>query len=83
MENFEIRVLLRHYWKQQFKATEVVKKICEVEGKDVVSVRTAQKLFKKFNEGHTKFYNSSTCNILEINNKLIIAEDTFKKDVMK
>ena len=53
MENFEIRVLLRHYWKQEFKATEAAKKICEVEGEEVVAVRTAQKWFKKFNDGHT------------------------------
>ena len=53
MENYEIRILLRHYWKQQFKAAEAAKKICKVEGEDVLSIRTAQKWFKKFNEGHT------------------------------
>ena len=43
---------MRHYWKQEFQADEASKKICEVE-EDVVSIRTAQKWFKKFNEGHT------------------------------
>jgi transposase len=53
MEKLEIRVLLRHYWKQNLKATEAVKKICEVEGEDVISNRTAQNWFKRFNDGDT------------------------------
>jgi len=53
MKNFEIRILLRHYWNQEFKATEAAKKICEVEEKDVVSVCTSQKWFINFNKGHT------------------------------
>ena len=51
MENFEIRVLLRHYWKQGFNATAATKKVCKVEGDNVVSNRTAQNWFKRFNEG--------------------------------
>ena len=53
MENYEIRVLLRHYWRQHFKAIDAAKKICQVEGERTVSVCTAQKWFKRFNEGHT------------------------------
>jgi len=43
MVNFEIRILLRYYQKQEFKAVEAEKKICEVEGKDVISICTSQK----------------------------------------
>ena len=53
----EIRVLLRHYWKQDYnyKAAAAAKKICEVEGAGVVSKRAAQDWFKRFsfNEGRT------------------------------
>lgn len=45
MEKLEIRVFLRHYWRQGLKGTEAVKKICEVEGPDVVSIHTVPKLF--------------------------------------
>lgn len=51
MDKLEIRVLLRHYWKQNVNATQAAKKICEVEGKDFVSIRVAQNWFKKFNRG--------------------------------
>ena len=50
-EKLEIRVLLRHYWKQGYKATAAAKKICEVEGDGVVSTRTARNWFKRFREG--------------------------------
>ena len=40
--NIEIRAVLRHYWKQKFKATEAAKKICEVEGEGTVEIKTAQ-----------------------------------------
>jgi len=53
METSEIRILLRHYWKQKFKAAEAANNIYEVEAEYIVSIRIAQKWFKKFNEGHT------------------------------
>ena len=53
MQKIEIRVLLRHYWKQGFNATAAARKIREVEGDDVVSDRTARIWFKKFNDGDT------------------------------
>jgi transposase len=46
-------VLLHHYWKQNLKATETAKKICEVEGNGVISNRTAQNWFKRFNDRDT------------------------------
>ena len=50
MDKIEIRTL-RHYWKQNFKASEATRKICDVEGEDVVSTRVAQRWFEKFNSG--------------------------------
>ena len=38
---FEIRVLLKHYWKQDYKAATATLRICEMEGESVVSERTA------------------------------------------
>ena len=43
LTKFEIRVLLKHYWKQDYKAAAVARKICEVEGKGVVSECMAQR----------------------------------------
>ena len=55
----EIRVLLRHYWKQGFNVTAYARKICEVEGKDVVSNRVAQIWLKKFTNGNMDFVDKS------------------------
>ena len=44
-------MLLHHYWKQDFKATDAVKRICEIEDDDIVKVCMAQKLFKRFSDG--------------------------------
>ena len=46
---FEIRVLIKHYWKQNHKAVEVARRICEVEGEGVVSEHVAQGWFQCFN----------------------------------
>ena len=51
--NYENLVLLRHYWKQGFKAAEAVKKINEIEDRDTVVKRTAHFWFKKFSKGGT------------------------------
>ena len=53
-ENFEIRVLLRFCWKKGLSAAAAAREICEVEGEGTVSERTAQKWFKRFNEGRTE-----------------------------
>ena len=49
--NFELRVLLRHFWRQNLDAKAAAKAICDVEGEGVVAPQTGQKLFKRFNEG--------------------------------
>ena len=59
MQKIEIRVLLRHYWKQGFNATAAARKICEVEGDDVVLDRTAWIWFKKFDDGDTDLRDKS------------------------
>lgn len=40
--NFKIRILPKHYHKQDCKAAAKARKIYEVEGEDVVSKRVAQ-----------------------------------------
>lgn len=49
----EIRAILRHYWKQGFNAKIAAQKICQIEGIDSISVRSAQVWFRKFNSGDT------------------------------
>jgi len=49
--NFELRVLLRHYWRKNLDAKAAAEVICDVEGEGTVAPRTAQKWFKRFNEG--------------------------------
>jgi transposase len=53
MKKLEIRVLLRYYWKHNFKTREVAKKIREVEGEGIISNRTTLNWFKRFNDGDT------------------------------
>ena len=50
---YEIRAILRHYSKQDFKAKEAVRIIYELEGEDIVNVLAAQILFKRFNNYDT------------------------------
>ena len=39
LTKFEISVLLKHYWKQEYRAAAATRRICEVEGESfVVSV---------------------------------------------
>lgn len=52
-ENFEILVLLRHYWKKFFTAPAAVEAICKVEGKGTVKKGTAFYWFNKFSNGDT------------------------------
>jgi transposase len=48
MEKYEVWVLLRHYWKQNYKDTAAAKKIYDVEGESALNERTAQRWFKRF-----------------------------------
>jgi hypothetical protein len=48
MEKYEVRVLLRHYWKQNCKAAAAAKNICDVEGEGAVNERMVQWRFKQF-----------------------------------
>ena len=41
--NFELRVLLRHYWRKNLDAKAAAKAVFDVEGEDTVAPRTAQK----------------------------------------
>lgn len=63
--NYEILVLLRHYWKQGFKATESVQKINQIEGEGQVVNRTAQFWFKKFSQGDTSLKRKKVLVVLQ------------------
>jgi hypothetical protein len=41
MEKYEVRVLLRHYWKQNYKTVAAAKKKSDVEGKGADNERMA------------------------------------------
>jgi hypothetical protein len=47
IEKYEVRVLLKHYWKQNYKAAAAAKKY-DVEGEGAVNERKAQIWFKRF-----------------------------------
>jgi hypothetical protein len=53
MEKYEVRVLLRHYWKQNYKAVAAEKK-CDVEGEGAVNECMAQRWFKRFASGNLR-----------------------------
>jgi transposase len=52
MEQYEVRVLLRYYWKQNYNAAEAATEICDLEGEGAVNERTAQPWFKLFASGN-------------------------------
>jgi hypothetical protein len=53
----ELRVLLRQEFRLSRKATEATSNICGTMGKDVLSIRTAQRWFNQFNNGNFKLGN--------------------------
>ena len=57
LTKFEIRVLLKYYWKQGYKVAAAARRICEVEGEGVVSERVAQRWFQRFNTGEEHIKN--------------------------
>ena len=50
LTKFEIRVL-KHCWKEDYKAAALAQRICEVEGESVISEHVAQRWFQHFNTG--------------------------------
>jgi len=46
MNNFEIRVLLRYYWKKGLSARATAAEICKVEGEGTIGKTAAIKWFK-------------------------------------
>ena len=51
LKKYEIRVLIKHYWKQDYIAVAAARRLCEEEGEGVVSKRVAQRWFQRFNTG--------------------------------
>ena len=58
-EKTVIRVLLRHYWKKGLSGAAAARKICAVDGKDVVKEDTARWWFRRFGEGDTALEDQS------------------------
>jgi histone-lysine N-methyltransferase SETMAR len=52
MEKYKVCVLLRHYWKQNYKAAAAVKRMCDVEGEGALNKCTVQWWFKQFASGN-------------------------------
>jgi sulfur relay (sulfurtransferase) DsrC/TusE family protein len=53
IEKYEVRVLLRHYWKQNYKTAAAANTVCcDAEGEGAVNECTAQRLFKRFASGN-------------------------------
>jgi len=48
----EIRVLLLHEFFLGHKTTEATNNICRTMGQDIISTRTAQRWFNRFNNGN-------------------------------
>ena len=56
MNNFEIRVQLRHYWKKGLSArATAAAKSCKVEGKGTIGKTAAIKWFKRFEDDDFDF----------------------------
>ena len=55
MNNFEIHVLLRHYWKKGLSARAAAAEICEVEGEGMIGKTAAIKWFHRFDDGDFDF----------------------------
>ena len=54
MNKIKIWILLKHYWKQNYSASAAARKICELEGDDVVTSHIAQRWFQKFKNGENE-----------------------------
>jgi hypothetical protein len=55
MNNFEIRVSLRHYWKKGLSARAAAAEICKVKGEGTIGKTAAIKWFKRFEDGDFDF----------------------------
>ena len=55
----EVRVLLLHEFRLDHKATEATNNICRTMGQDIISTRTAQRWFNRFDNGNFELDDSS------------------------
>ena len=85
LAKFEIRVLLKHYRKQDYKAAAAARRMCEVEGEGVVNERVAQRWFQSLNPGkeNTKdLPRSGISKLWDINNMSRVLENKSAKKVL-
>ena len=57
----EIRVLLRHEFLLGHKATDATDNICRTMGHDIISTRTTQRWFNRFDNENFELDDSSRC----------------------
>jgi transposase len=76
MNNFEIRVLLRHYWKKGLSARAAAAKICKVEGEGTIVKTTAIKWFKRFEDGDFDFEDKPSSSTRDLADELRVAQRT-------
>ena len=72
-EKIAIRVLLRHYWKKDFREKAAAEQICEVEGEGVIHRNTAAIRFKRFDNGDTSLEDKPSRPI-QVDNKALVRE---------
>ena len=83
LTKFEIRVLQKNYWKEDYKAAAAVLLICEVEGEYVVRECEAQRWFQRFNTGEENTKDLPRSGILKLwdieNIRRVLEENLQKK----
>ena len=83
LTKFEIRALLKHYWKQDYPtAATAARKICDVEEEGVVSERVAQRWCQHFDTGEEnteELPHSGRRKLCSIENKFRVLEENPRK----
>ena len=52
IDKIELRVLIRYCWRRGLSTRDTAKEICNAEGNGTVSYKTAERWFKRFDEGN-------------------------------
>ena len=76
MNNFEIRVLLRHYWKKGLSARAAAVEICELEDEGTIGKTAAIKWFKWFDDGDFDFKDKPSSSIRDLADEFGVCQKT-------
>lgn len=89
IEQYDLRVLIRHYWKKGLNIRDAVDEICAIEGAGTVKKTCVGKWFKRFEEGNFCLQDQPRCGRPEKLNKddlleLVITEPSLSsRDMAK